>query len=410
LIIPNWTVIKAMFNQLLGVFQGFFSRNYWLGNFLPVLISSMLHLVAAKSIFPNLPALDTFLGTQSYVAALTATFAVLVTVAYALSPLTTLIRGLLDGSLLPMWLHNALQKEHVISSRKARKRIAEAQICYREYRELNTSDRLKLARKQGQNNPSASNPLLVRAAADAIDSVRDLVDRGMIPDIACSKNAFDKLEKALSENSAITNTVLSEHHRKLIGLLNDAEKYSIHEIEYLKTYYRTVLVIDTPRATRMGDARAVKERYCEVAFQVDFNFLWPRLQLQFTDKSSAVERMMAARAQSDFALLSLALVVVFAMIWLPILSWNASTPWVLLGTGILAPIAISFFYRIGVEAELAFSDEVIALIDFHRFDVIKNVLRLPLPQSLFAERDLWSNNILARTHGVVVNLTYRHTE
>src|SRR5689334_21617805 len=103
-----------MLNQILTTFQSFFSRSFWLGSFLPVAICGAFHLLVAKTVFPDLPSLDALTGASAYTAKVAVILVALVIAAYALSPLSPIIRGLLDGSLLPSWMHDALRREHVI--------------------------------------------------------------------------------------------------------------------------------------------------------------------------------------------------------------------------------------------------------------------------------------------------------
>ena len=41
------------FAQILGTIQGFFSRGFWFGSFLPVALAGTLHLFLANRIFPQ---------------------------------------------------------------------------------------------------------------------------------------------------------------------------------------------------------------------------------------------------------------------------------------------------------------------------------------------------------------------
>src|SRR5438876_6403854 len=97
----------AMFNQILAVFQGFFSRAFWFGNFLPVVIAVAAHVLIAALQFPEtISPIKWVSGSTAENAALfSVSFASLVVLAYSVAPLIPLFQGILDGKLLWGWLN-----------------------------------------------------------------------------------------------------------------------------------------------------------------------------------------------------------------------------------------------------------------------------------------------------------------
>src|SRR4051812_22931386 len=101
-----------MFGQILTLFQGFFSRAYWFGSFLPVAVVSALHVLMTAHVFPQEPPLwGSVTGTtgNALVVAPIA-FGTLFVVAYALTPFIPFFRGVLDGHQLPGWLRDRLRR------------------------------------------------------------------------------------------------------------------------------------------------------------------------------------------------------------------------------------------------------------------------------------------------------------
>lgn len=400
-----------MFAQLLGAFQGFFSRAFWLGSFIPVAVIATVHLVLAIHVFPGLTTIDLLAPTGKGATYFTLLFAALVVIAYAVSPLVPLMRGILDGSLLPTWLHNALRREHVVRALRVRDQIGAAASKYADYQWLREerSARLKAARQQGIILATVSNQPAIAKATSETKRFARRISAGRVPDVAVARSACDALEDALRLNSAALSSELDPMHRRLLRSLGDAEVYAEHLALTLTGRSAGIAALNNPQATRMADARLATEQYCYEAYGVEFGYLWPRLQLVLPDQGSLVDRLGFAKAQLDFALLSLILVLTVALVWMPILAWCDATPFVFLSLSALVPLALTFLYELAVETQVAFGAIVKAVIDRYRFDVLKTVERLPLPATLVTERELWTALQNATRHGIATNLTYRHT-
>src|SRR5215211_8078207 len=99
-----------MLSQYINVFQGFFSRAFWFGAFLPVALFAFVHLAIAWLAFGDAVPLVAWLKEeQSKLALFPAIFVALVVLGYVLSPMVSLFRDLLDGSALPASWHDALR-------------------------------------------------------------------------------------------------------------------------------------------------------------------------------------------------------------------------------------------------------------------------------------------------------------
>lgn len=401
-----------MFAQVLSVFQSFFSRSFWFGSFLPVASFTILHLFIAAEVFREVQPWEWATGTGQATTRFPLAFAALVVLAYAMTPLLPLIRGVLDGSLLPGWIHDALRREHIMQARKTRDKSGEAVLLFGAYQLKNqvSTESFQAARVTGEIVGGAPKTDLITAATSSIEKFRKLVYNGKVPSLELVTKACDALEKALKENSAEHDVTLDQAHRLLIKLLKDAEVDARHNADTLTARYRTFLALDNPQATRMGDARLLTERYSYDAYRAEFDYLWPRLQLVLPEQGALFDRIIAARAQIDFAMLSLVLFLTVPAIWIPLLVWRDPTPWLFLAIGTVAPLVAVFFYQLAFESQMAFGDIMKAVIDRYRFDVLKTVLRQPLPATLASERDLWTSLGDLAENGIRIDVSYRHPQ
>ena len=66
-----------------------------------------------------------------------------------------------------------------------------------------------------------------------------------------------------------------------------------------------------------------------------------------------------------------------------------------------------FFYQLAVESQFAFGETIKSAIDKYRFSVLKE-LRLTLPPTLAAERELWAELRVVEQVAGATDLFYRH--
>jgi hypothetical protein len=403
-----------MFNQILAVFQGFLSRAFWFGNFLPVVIVAALHIGLAAIQFPEAGLLAKFVDNPT---ALAVAFVSLVVLAYALAPLIPLFRDILDGRLLWTWLNDELRRERVIEARRIIGEFAEAGQLAGEFDwfSRNQRDWFDQASRRGDDpgrrewrNIVLGTPFdetAIRTAEQAVAALRWQVEAARLPSTTLGQDAFTKLAQALERNPG--NTRLVNCRSELEKLFADATSEIQHRWVALVKRYKERFELENPAATRIGDARQLTERYSLNAYQVDFDYIWPRLQLVLPDQNPFRDQLVASKAQLDFAILSLVLILTLPLVWLPWLAWTAGSPWLFLVVGVATPFVVSFFYRLSVEAQFGFGDTLKTAIDRYRLDLLK-ILRQPVPPNLSTERALWQQLDGATRGGAPIDLSYRH--
>lgn len=420
--------------DIVGTFKGFFSRGFWFGNFLPVAIFAAVHLVIAWLALPNVP-LGKWVATDaSSLTYFPVTFAALVALSYAAAPLVPLMRGLLDGSLLPAFLHDALRKEHLIEARPIRRKINDAFDLFNQLDRLNSTQTSLIWKARGEGNVVGriTNRPSIEDARGAIKLLVERFDAGARPGAQDLARAAALLIEALQANDAdLANADLDggaaqhdpaaraaaqrldEAERAMMQLLDDAAADARHEYLSLRARYSRI-AYDNPQSTLMADTRILVEKYCADSYGVEFDYIWPRLQLVLPAKGdgegeSFGEKLSAAGSQIDFSVLSLALSLTVPLGWLPYLAFTAPDPILFLAIAGAAPLVIAFFYRVAVESQIAFGEVMKAAIDNYRFDLLGAHLRQALPATLSDERELWGR--LQKIGELPsLDLVYRHTK
>jgi hypothetical protein len=409
-----------MFNQVISVFQGFFAKAFWFGSFLPVAIFAFLNFAIAAIVFPDRVRFWEWLNTPVAAAGwVPAAFALMIVSAYALTPLIPLFRGWLDGSSLPPAIHDALRRSRVIQVRDALAEIDTAMRAYGTWAQVNgeSLSTLSTSREAGKKLQTAKDRPSIERAQKLTQKLRKQIDRVRLPTSDETKAAVEAVTAALKANTAGLPSThadaklsgdLEQTQLTLIRLLRDTLTEARHRF-FIASIRHSAMALEDPQATRVGDARTLAESYSWNVYGVDFDFVWPRLQLILPDKDSFVDKMTEARAQIDFAVLCLVLTIAIPLIWLPLLAITASAPWVFLGLGALVPLLARFFYELVVQSQTTFGEIVKGAIDKFRLDLLTKVLMQPMPATRVAERELWQNLRRAEEFRTPIDIIYRQS-
>lgn len=411
-----------MFNQVLTKFQGFFSRSFWFGSFLPVAITAAFHLAVIEIVFPDLVPLSSWLkaGLGDKATELTLFIAALVVLAYVLTPFTPLFRGILDGRLLPDWLHDSLRASRYLSWREAKQKMSAAAddrgFFLRMYRvrvkEIWASQRAPT----GNGGPNAH---VIERAKAAINQAKTAIDTALnsarstgLPDRSATEAAVSALIDAQGSCGPGTpeekRKELAQAQSLLIELLSEAESEAEYRLSRMTPTFRRVDLVPT----RVGEARRLVERYSKDTYGVEFDFVWPRIQMLLpNDDDGFTQRLQDAQAQLNFSVLTLALAVTVPLVWLPMLLIKSTSPtsaWMFLAVGLLSPLILLFLYELVVQSQSVFGEVVRAAIDKYRLQVLTEIAHQPLPATLSAERALWMGLRMASEPGNEFDLAIVH--
>jgi hypothetical protein len=390
-------------SSLLTQVQGLFSRSFWFGSFLPLAVFGAVNLVTTDLIFPGSVRWDRWLSTDAAWTSLSVSGLGLLILAYAVSPLVAVCRGILDGTLLPPWMQDHLRRDRApqIAGLLAQRNEAKLRLVgFLRLVDVGLAS-LAAARHRGVN--SGSN--VRRPTLDpAIQAVTDL-KTAQAPTAAEITIALTNLAAELNVTSAAQAPDLEQAYETLVRIVHEGNERAAQTLTSFLASHGD-LALDRPQATRVGDARALVEGYTANVYGVEFEYIWPRMQLAIPKDSPLLDRIQSAQGQLDFAVLTLLLACVFPVIWAIVLLIYPAPIRPVLIIGAAAPVAVIFLYELLVKSQQAFGEVVKVVIDKYRLDLLTTVLRQPLPATLSVERDLWAGLRLAEQAGTGVDLVY----
>ncbi len=387
-----------MFGNVIDRLQTLISRSFVSARFMPVLIFAGVNAAVFTAAFPD-PANETYEEWKSHPEGYTALgLAGVAITAYLLAPLVPVFRMILEAEFLPGFLWNLLRHRYVREGERDRQRTREATSAYAWARKYQTDQvaNLQMARNGGAGLGGANHlPSIMRSQIGVwlLGSLRRR--HGLATWVL--RLVARWLEHALRTNSAELpaghphrdrSQVLHRSHVRFLDELRAAEAETENRLLRCVARARRTMVFDDPRPTRLGNLRAVAERYVNSAYGVVFVFLWPRMQLVLARDDKFAPRIEAAEAQLDFALLLFMLIALIPAIWLPLLAWKATQPWLFLGIGLSAPLLFAVFQRIVWETQREFGEVLKAAVDGTRLDLLK-LLHLAAPFRLSKERETW---------------------
>jgi hypothetical protein len=201
---------------------------------------------------------------------------------------------------------------------------------------------------------------------------------------------------------------LRRAHDQFVDLLAMLESEAQYEWEASRTRVQVAGALDAPRATSLGDARYVVERYSRDVYLADFDFLWPRLLVMLRTEAKedpSIVAVDAAQSRPDFAVMCLILTCSVPLVWLPAILAYSGPAWLFLVIGGSAPLALWLFYNMAVQAQLLFGETVKTTIDRHRLLVLK-MLRQTMPLTRAEERQLWRLVADAQEDGRTTRMVY----
>lgn len=411
-----------MFSQILSAFRGFFSRAFWFGNFLPVAVVAAMHMALITIVFPGTLPIWKWLNADAgnTVTGFTLLVAALVVLAYALSPMVPVARELLDGRLLPNFVHFRLRRDRVKAWHRDRRARDAAKDTYGQLDKIEKDgiEHMRKARDDGTALQAASNRAAIDEAGRAVASFRNAMLFGRLPDQAVAQAACDAAVAALRANDADyagpdarqrgNARQLTKLQAELSLLLRRATADAHYRYDRFDSL-ASPLELDKYQATRVGDARWLSERYAKTAYDVPHDYLWPRLQLVMGDEDKGFpQKLSDAQSLIAFSVLALVLSATVPAAWLPILVVTQHTPWLFLGIGIATPFVLRFFYEMVVQSQYAFGRLVRGAVDQYRIDLLTKTLHQPFPATLSAERALWEKLQSLEKKDNRVELVYDH--
>lgn len=401
-----------MFGNVLEKVQELFSASFLLGYLLPVVMIVGVNVLIASLGLGNVPSFTTTFdnvlgGTGGELAFILLAMIVL---AYVLAPLIPVFRAILEGRLSPLWVrrHGERRWRAVKEKLKSEMTAAKDRFTALESRQGGILAKLRKARQAGDNlviylpGYPHDHQAIARAQA-AINALEVEMGAQGEPAEAKLAAAIDALAAALKGNRVKDASDPSSARQDIVPRLRDLDKLHermrndladmtelarLHAAE-LSYRFRSQFGLRI-EPTKLGNARAAMERYPAIAYGVEFDFLWPRLQSVLAeDTSKAIKTGVdAATVKRDSAVLLTVLSAVTVLVWLPVLAMRGLSFPVFVAVGVLGPLAVLFFYNLVAETEKAFGEVLAATVDALRLQLLIE-LKQPTPDTLGAERKIW---------------------
>lgn len=382
--------MTSLFGPALSALQGFFTRGFWFGSFLPVAIFCVLNeLIGYVTIGGPFALLLGKVQTANWFWSIPIAAGMIV-FAYALAPLVPVCRAVLDGRLLPDGLVEQLRAEPLIGKEKAELTLESARDSLAQIELLRNGLALALLQAAGDQAHNAQIPPTLTGAAvtakRAVAVIESRLERKRSVTGADLSAMLGNVAEAIRQNALSADARLDLVNRCLDVLPDaaDLEQDRVTRLADARAKWP-----DRVKATDVANARELSEIYSQRVYGVGFDYLWPRVQIVIPDKDPALDQIQSARAVLEFAVLSLILMVALLVIWLPVLAVKDTNPWGFLILGIGGPIALGFFYRIVVAAQTGLGELAQVIIDRFRFDLLK-ALHIKQPPTLAAEREVWA--------------------
>jgi hypothetical protein len=193
---------------------------------------------------------------------------------------------------------------------------------------------------------------------------------------------------------------------QLLDKLDNVKDESDRALKDAEAEYRRQFLIGTP-PTRLGIERAAMERYSKIAYNADFDFIWPRLRMALPKDAVVTSAVDTAGAQLDFAILTTVAVTLTTAFWLPVLALWGTSYAAYFVVGLLGPAIVALFYRLTLESQRAFGEVMVTAVDTLRLQLLAT-LRQPLPASLSAEQKAWGQLQASLYSGLGDVIRYRH--
>jgi len=418
-----------MFGTVLDKIGGLLSRSFVLANFFPFVIFTAASVAVAWIGLPDARStltaiLELDAGKQALVfAAVLITIAV---VAYVVSPLTVVVRRILEGDLfVPGWLRTLMEAEQKeIADRlknqrdQANAKDDEASDIYKQrLRDLmearRAGDRLNALGPQALVQIGTAEQLLEQAqrrlAHDDDTAIEDL------------QRSIEATLTALRNNSTVLPDTAFREERGLAHRLGACQAQATSLLRQLADDARQALIgsQDALRGrfarkgiwpTRIANIRAAAESYGLDAYGIEFDFLWPRLKLAVQKDEKISTLIEIAKTQVDFSLLMVLLCGLFTAGWIIALVWLGGSPLVVIVLGVSGQWMIFFFLRVVEESVKQLGELLSAAVDFYRFKLMRE-MDIDLPGSLAAERALWQRLQQSSTTALgTIDIAYRHNK
>jgi hypothetical protein len=406
----------TLLEKLQTAFSSLFSTSFLLGNFFPVLIIAIVNFAFAWLGLDRFAELASAWNPVNGTTTAAAEFVLLILLAVLLGPLVPLLRSLLGGENLLRFLRARGDKfwETERARREQKSETAKEDYTFFTEQRDTAIPQLQQARAQGNQNLANTDEPALDVAAQRIQLITTQMLGSRLPEQAALENAVAGLAQALQRNSTADGNPhqdlshrLERLHSQMLDCLDLAKDIAYRNAELANYTLLSSFVPNEIWPTRVGNARAALERYPTVAYNVAYDFLWPRLQMVLLKQKDISAMVDTANAKLEFAVLMTWLSALTVAVWMPLIAFVGHSLSLYFVVGILGPAAVILFYLLVDETQKAFGKVMVMVVDALHFDLL-TALHQRIPNTLSAERENWMQLQRALYAEGVLDLHYHH--
>jgi hypothetical protein len=405
----------GQFNAVITALQNFFSKEYLLQGLLPmfVLMAGIFTLFAPSS--PLRLRILMALGSQSFSWSLLpfALFflfgwSLLAWIWWAANPG---LRSILEGEVWLLRRPLLYLEEKKLAEWEDRILEAKAEVALygravqRDFPQR-LSSRLIMARRAGAGRPAGSPS---KAVLKALGDIKAHLARVDITPIGRFEALADRLEQELTAGDAEVSSELRKAHEKFDQLLRKAKD----KVEAIDTELSTRRYFRFPiaglGATELANRIRAQKALLFNSYQFDVDAFLPHILLKLSGDKESSEKLGKSTTLLGtsvafcmvFLLLTAATLVAVTIRALPV-------PWAIVSWTVY-PTAAYAFYRVAVIGATAMMEDIRAIVDIKRFDLLKD-LHVTLPLNPVAERAIWDDlaqQLLSKDY-IAQRITYNH--
>jgi hypothetical protein len=418
-----------MFGTVVEKLQALLSRSFLLGNFFPALIFSALNFGIiwfgidgfAKYVVTNWPANATDAST-----ALGGILVAVAILAFILDPWLPVFRLALEGAILPRRVRNSLIAQYTNEFLGLRQAFSGAQVRWVEFKTAREQAEKQLgdARLDNMAVRQSANRTVYEAAVAAFEALNsEISDRQTNASIGARLADRPRVDTAITAMAAALRGYpmqreaehfdqeifdrLNRMQFELLTRLGEQRDIAYLALQAADAASRERFVWGDIRPTPLANSRAAMEQYSRVAYNVDFQFLWPRLRMVLAKNAEISAAVETATAQLDFAVMVTVLSGLTTASWVVLLPFLGTSVVPFLTVALLGPVVVVFLYRLVDASQQAFGAVAVMAIDGLRFDLLL-ALHLPLPTSFAAEQKAWEGLRFAIDSALDADIRFRH--
>jgi hypothetical protein len=415
-----------MVGQILDKLDSWVGKSFLLASFFPFLIFVAANIAMVHLLVPEAAKYLSSAFSGSIYGSISATgvgLAGLAALAYLLDPLVGVVTRLLEGAYFPRCVAGWLASDYAGYLRDLRQREQDAAKRATDIigREKALGDEFRAKQAVGDAIGAIRDRGLIAQAAAALRPLQSMQERQQGIGLGQLESAADALKKALEANcidkkrlaqgeNAEDSEKLNFLNKSMGDIIVYARQNALDERdrtidERLRSYSSN----ETP-STKFGNLAAALRGFCDETFNLDFEFLWPVVQIVSQGDQGITNSLANAKQKLDFCIRILMFSAVFTAIWLVVATFVAQSIYVVPVIGACGFVAAMIWLEFVHENYKSFAELVRTVIILKRFEVLK-MMHYKMPSNWTEERDGWETiSAQLKWRSYPVEISYQHPD